>query len=100
MYANKLKQRLFVVLKVQPQLERRYFFFAHRYLILMRRFHVKYYFSVKIGRCMHYGINTDNNLTVGTEKTLRVQLFFKSGEGKVYDMFLSAFCNGKGDFIF
>lgn len=49
---------------------------------------------------MHYGINTDNNLTVGTEKTLRIQLFFKSGEGKVYDMFLSAFCNGKGDFIF
>ena len=34
------------------------------------------------------------------KKTSGIQLLFKSGERQVYDMLLSAFCDGKGDFIF
>lgn len=89
-----------MVLKVQPHLERRYFFFADSYLILMNRFYVKYYSSIKIGCSMHNGINTNYYLAIGAEKTSQDQLLFKSGERQVYNMLLSAFCDGKGDFIF
>lgn len=56
-----------MVLKVQPHLERRYFFFADSYLILMNRFYVKYYSSIKIGCSMHNGINTNYYLAIGAE---------------------------------
>lgn len=59
-----------MVLKVQPHLERRYFFFADSYLILMNRFYVKYYSSIKIGCSMHNGINTNYYLAIGAEKHL------------------------------
>lgn len=48
-----------MVLKVQPHLERGYFFFADSNLILMNRFYVKYYSSIKIRCSMHNGINTN-----------------------------------------
>lgn len=59
-----------MVLKVQPHLERRYFFFADSNLILMNRFYVKYYSSIKIGCSMHNGINTNYYLAIGAEKHL------------------------------
>lgn len=59
-----------MVLKVQPHLERGYFFFADSYLILMNRFYVKYYSSIKIGCSMHNGINTNYYLAIGAEKHL------------------------------
>lgn len=89
-----------MVLKVQPHLERGYFFFADSNLILMNRFYVKDYFPIKIRCSMHNGINTNYYLAIGAEKTSGIQLLFKSGEGQVYNMLLSAFCDGKGDFIF
>ena len=49
---------------------------------------------------MHNGINTNYYLAIGAEKTSGIQLLFKSGERQVYNMLLSAFCDGKGDFIF
>ena len=88
------------MLKVQPHLERGYFFFADGYLILMNWFYVKYYSPVKIRCGMHNGINADYYLAIGAEKTSGIQLLFKSGERQVYDMLLSAFCDGKGEFIF
>ena len=48
---------------------------------------------------MHNGINTNYYLAIGAEKTSGIQLFFKSGERQVYDVLLSAFCDGKSDFI-
>lgn len=59
-----------MVLKVQPHLERGYFFFADSYLILMNRFYVKYYSSIKIGCSMHNGINTNYYLAISAEKRL------------------------------
>ena len=53
-----------MVLKVQPHLERGYFFFADSYLILMNRFYVKYYSSIKIRCSMHNGINTNYYLAI------------------------------------
>ena len=49
---------------------------------------------------MHNGINTNYYLAIGAEKTSGIQLLFKSGERQVYDMLLSAFGDGKGDFVF
>lgn len=59
-----------MVLKVQPHLERGYFFFADSNLILMNRFYVKYYSSIKIRCSMHNGINTNYYLAIGAEKRL------------------------------
>ena len=44
-------------------------------------------------------IYVDYYLAVGTKKAFGVKLFFKTGEGKVYDMLLSVFSDSKGDFI-
>ena len=46
------------------------FFFADSNLILMNRFYVKYYSSIKIGCSMHNGINTNYYLAIGAEKHL------------------------------
>ena len=83
------------MLKVEPYFESGYFFFTDCYLILISRFYMQDYFSIKIRSSMQNGINANNHLPVGTEKKFRVELFFEAGKRKVYDMLLSTLVTAK-----
>lgn len=62
------------MLKVQPQLESRYLFFAYRNFILKRRLYMNYYLSVEEWSGVHNGINADNHLAIGAEKAFGIKL--------------------------
>lgn len=62
------------MLKVQPQLESRYLFFAYRYFILKRRLHMNYYLSVEERSGVHNGIDAHHHLTIGAEEAFGVKL--------------------------
>lgn len=56
-------------------------------------------FSVEVGFGMVYGIDAQDNLPVGTEEAVGIQLFGKLIQREVEYMFLIVAGNGKGHFV-
>lgn len=61
-------------LVIQPQFKRRKFLLAYRDLCFVGRAYAYHYLSIEVWFCMIYGIYTDNDLAIGTEKAFRIQL--------------------------
>ena len=85
--------------EVQPLLERRKFFLTNRYLVFVGWAYTHYDSSVKIRLGMIYGTDANNDLPVGAEEAIGIQLFGKLVQREVDDMFLTGFSDGKGYFI-
>ena len=93
------KIRLSFELKIKPAFESGEFLLADCDFTLIRRTYRYRYFSVEVGFGMVYGIDAQDNLPVGTEEAVRIQLFGKLIQREVEYMFLVVAGNGKGHFV-
>ena len=69
------KIRLSFELKIKPAFESGEFLLADCDFTLIRRTYRYRYFSVEVGFGMVYGIDAQDNLPVGTEEAVGIQLF-------------------------
>ena len=93
------KIRLSFELKIKPAFESGEFLLADCDFTLIRRAYRYRYFSVEVGFGMVYGIDAQDNLPVGTEEAVGIQLFGKLIQREVEYMFLIVAGNGKGHFV-
>ena len=93
------KIRLSFELKIKPAFESGEFLLADCDFTLIRRTYRYRYFSVEVGFGMVYGIDAQDNLPVGTEEAVGIQLFGKLIQREVEYMFLIVAGNGKGHFV-
>lgn len=93
------KIRLSFELKIKPAFESGEFLLADCDFTLIRRTYRYRYFSVEVGFGMVYGIDAQDNLPVGTEEAVGIQLFGKLIQREAEYMFLIVAGNGKGHFV-